>query len=350
MSFGLLKRTDNFTDYIHQFQPFIIKKLYPDYINDTFQPNLPLEPLDAWACNDTRELSISKNVNKFFINRCEVSLNPIALERFQTIYYNIHRVHAAFKKIGIIFQFNKSTVYNTHTLMTELIPEEITSMATSKNTHIVIYENKMRYIFSMYEIIHHINSCLSHHDHYFVESKKITNPYTNLPLHFSSIYNIYFKMLKHLSSIPILFHLFYKSNCCINTFKLVYISDIRDYIIFQKCSTFTNKELCKTAEYMLEDHTDYELHDDLDRSVLIYFKHLVYCYMYTKYGLNVDKKQHMSRIMKSQLRKFEKKNPCFGRKVYKSKMDKQYFKPEYGTKRKPYYIVSIINKIETRYI
>lgn len=293
------------------FSKNIIKLLYKDFFKDTFEiQKKPPSSFETILELDIKSLYNEKNKFDFLRNKIKYSvLHDKYIEYFFSEFYKLQRIHNGFKKLIRIFLFKKANQYNDYNLLLEEIPD-------TKKHYITIIEQKTKYTFGINELAKIIYNSLTYHDEFFIDSKPIKNPYTNISISKCNLYNFYIFLLHNHISPHELFHGFYKNEFCINPFIMTYQVMIKDYIIINETNTMILSKAVYYLENMLNDYANIVLHSEFERARLIVFDKYLYNYLYTLYGLNDVKKRSFKRSLRLHFKAFKILNPQYGRKIY----------------------------------
>lgn len=270
------------------------------------------------------------SIMNFFIYSSHFVTKPV-YQDMELLFYYSQKTYWGLQKCAIIWKKKHTTCSITSDLM--LSP--LTNYKPS--TLITLYEGSKPYTFYLPDLYNIIEEALTHCSHdYFLEIKKIKNPYTNLPFHITNIYNIYLAFENSTYAMSILFKGFIECNCNTNKFIQTYEPIIRDYCIKRHFKTITNYKCIKTIRTMLNDDTIIPPHIinsiSIDSSfpwkpLILHFKPFTILYHKIKYGLNPYSKSSNRTIFLKKLVIFTQENPYFGRKfIFSKEMDnKPYF-------------------------
>ena len=259
-------------------------------------------------------------------------------EDMELLFYHSQKTYWALQKCATIWKQK----HNTSSITCDLM---LTPLDTYKQTSLItLYEHGKPYTFHFPDLYNIIEEALTHCSHdYFLEIKKIKNPYTNLPFTIGNIYNIYLSFMNSSFDNSILFKGYIQCNCKQQTFIQVYEPLIREICIKRKFSTITNYRCIKIIKTMLKDDTilpqytieNITIDETFPWKPLIYhFKPFAILYHKVKYGLNPYSKFSNKNILIKKLNLFIKENPQFGRKFIFSKT----------TENKPYFVFGQINR------
>lgn len=236
------------------------------------------------------------------------------LEKFS----RIQRVYYAFVKLAQLYKFKKAKVQVTTDLcMNDLNP---------KSSNVFrLHQNNSIYYFSIKDLANMLNCNLSNCLDFAPEPIITKNPYNNLMLTNSELYNIYFFMRWNNCIIPELFQGYFISNFNMKTFRYNYEFNIintyiKNYIYNAHHDTlhpiFEDMFLqCKHITKKLR--IDKEFPKDRLMNIMKPYLHLYYSWIHATNG--TYKQCNAEYALKRKLRLFVNFNPKFGRKYCRIK-------------------------------
>tara|TARA_B100000282_G_scaffold293274_1_gene268326 strand:+ start:572 stop:1957 length:1386 start_codon:yes stop_codon:yes gene_type:complete len=250
-------------------------------------------------------------VIKDFINNIFISVN-IKRRLFQDFNKAQHLYHILKKFFNHII----TRRYKIYDVSTDLKLNPL--VGYDKRYIITIAENKVLYKFSIYDLLYVIQTNLTYTYALFVDPKFPRNPYTNLPFSIHNLYNIFYFAKKLDITLPILFHVFFKSNFDINKLVLNYESIIRDEIIknFYKNSNITKKynDIIDILNKYKRYNKNIIIHRKFPKEKVIEeLQDILTIELYICYSYNPSKRLFNKNLMIKRLKEFSKKNPLFGR-------------------------------------
>jgi hypothetical protein len=256
---------------------------------------------------------LQESFENFLINNNDDKKN-IFIEYF----FKIQKTYNTLNRFVYNYKYKKAQiVVNTDMGLNEL-------NINDKNVF-CLFHNNSKYLFFINDLIKIIDSALTNSYMFFSEPKCIKNPYDNLPINKSNLYNIYFFIKYKTNLHPELFFYFFKTNFNLNVFKIRYEVLLRDYIItnfvnksssdvlvheIKKMIKFFNKER-KTANKIFIDK-DFPKH-----KLIKIMRPYLELYCVSQYGYLNHIREITLLIFKKKLIEFNKFNPQFGRKRYK---------------------------------
>jgi len=221
----------------------------------------------------------------------------------------IQRTIHGFYRFKYLWRLRKAKWYNTADLyMNPISP-------TDKET-IVIFENNTKYIFQLRELIRVVQSSLSNCCNFFPNPIPCKNPYTNLPLHKSNLYNIYFAIRRSQYRMPLLFEEFFHHNFNLNRFLIKNEELINDeYLntyVENNCLTYV---LENVVDMFKEHNIRCHIHKDFPKDQLFQImKPYLSLYFISNYSINSHKKGRAFRNLHRKLHLFDNYNKQFGRR------------------------------------
>ena len=297
---------------------------YYYYLNDPYDTQFIL-----YIFNQTNKKSKYSIMNYYIY-----SSNFVKKEVYndmKLLFFYSQKSYWALQKFAIIWKDKHKNSSVTCDLM-------LTSLDSYKSSSLItLYEDGKAYTFHFPDLYNIIEEALTHCSHdYFLEIKKITNPYTNLPFSIGNVYNIYLGFMNSSFDYSILFKGYIQCDCKQQTFLQMYEPIIREYCIKRNFKTITNYKCVKIIKAMLKDDTilpkciinNFKIDNSFPWKPLIYhFKPFAILYHKVKYGLNPYSKFSNKSILIKKLNLFIEENPHFGRKFIFSKItpSKPYF-------------------------
>jgi hypothetical protein len=236
-------------------------------------------------------------------------------EDFLKLFCKIQKVYFAISRFAHIYRFKKSKLQINTDLSLSPIDQ------SSKNV-ITIFQHNSRYLFTINDLIHIIETSISNSPNFFLEILEPKNPYTNMPFDISTLYNIYFKHKQSSGVLSTLFHLFFLSNFNFNHYMLENESFIRDFAIKKYVFNTPSYILYDKIKHMLKSNkytSKLQIHDEFPKDTLVNIMRpfLYYNYIYT-FGVKPREKTYVfNKILYHKLKKFYQHNPQFGRILYK---------------------------------
>jgi hypothetical protein len=212
-----------------------------------------------------------------------------------------------------------------------------------------LFQNNCKYLFKIHELIKIIDNSISNSCEFFSNPISIKNPYNNIILNKSTLYNIYFFVKNKTILHSEILYYFFKTNFNLNDFTKQYQYLLRNFSI-QSYLTNSNQDIiidnieCMIDEYntfikkrekqIIVDHT-------FPKELLIkIMKPYLELFLKSQYSLLYTYRIYCKKILRQKLIDFNKFNPLFGRKFYIIKKDiflNKINSFEYNTKHISFY-------------
>jgi hypothetical protein len=248
---------------------------------------------------------LKKNIHTFM---------EIVNDDFMDLFRNVQNHYMAFARLANIWKHKRSTVQIDHDLyMTPLI-------RTKRSVFSLLQQGKI-YLFTGSNLANIIGTALSNAPNFFVEPLTVKNPYNNIPLTKSDLYNIYFFLKQSPIIMPILFHNYFMVD-----FDLRKFSDENENII--KNNAFNSyvrnasaTSLYNSAVQMLKKYQKkIVIHKEFPKETAIQvLRPYLLLYYIIEYSSEEYRRQYAEDELKYKLKRLYKYNPLFGRKIVKMK-------------------------------
>jgi hypothetical protein len=239
-------------------------------------------------------------------------------EEFINYFNKIQKTYHAFSKLSFIYRYKKAKIM----VNTDLILNEI-----SEDNKFVycLFQNNYKYLFNIHELIKIIHNSIANSYMFFSSPFPIKNPYNNIILDKSTLYNIYFFMRSRTSLQPELFYYYFKTNFNLNKFNSEYQYLLRNFAIKNYLNNNNKDVLYNDIEYMIDDYNEFIKHrhyqiiidhtfpKDLLINIMTPYLKL---FLISQYSLMYTDRLVAKKILKQKLYEFNKFNPQFGRKIY----------------------------------
>ena len=264
-------------------------------------------------------MSLVKNrYNSKFIMLRETITSFLKFSRQEFInhFCKIQKTYHAFSRLAFIYKYKKSSMSVT----TDIGLNDIT--INDKNV-LCIYHLNSRYLFNVNDLIKIINTSLINSYMFFSQPLMSKNPYNNLPFTKSNLYNIYFFIKFNTNIYNDLFFKFFHCNFNLTTFYHKYEYLLREYILenFIKNSgedVLTHEIKRMISSYNKTTNKKILIHEEFPKKRLIsIMKPYLLLHLKCYYSLIPSIKNNSIVLLHSKLKKFQKFNPKFGRKIFK---------------------------------
>jgi len=262
-----------------------------------------------------------KNKFKFFYE----TINSIFLndkkDKFINYFCKVQKTYNVLNKFLYIIKFKKSkVVVNSDMGLNEININE-------KNI-ICIFQDDVKYLFNINDLINIINSSLTNNHLFFSEPLCVKNPYNNLPFSKSTLYNIYLFIKFKTHILPILFFNFFYCDFNLECFKIKYEFLLRQYTIENYVYKSPSNILMKEINNMIKNFNSNCKKSKMKNRILIdenfpsdklikIMRPYLLIYIHSLFSLLPYKKIEMKNMLKILLIRFNKFNPQFGRKKFK---------------------------------
>lgn len=238
-------------------------------------------------------------------------------------FYKIQKIYHAFSRMAYTYKYKKAKVI----IDTDLIMNPIN--INSKHTF-CLYQNKCKYLFNIQELIKIIDNSIANSTNFFNNSFPVKNPYNNIILNKSTLYNIYFFIKMNTLLNPEIFYYFFRTNFNMNKFVKEYQHLLRDFSIQTYFNNSGNEILRDDINNMLDEFNyvfcknekPIVVHQDFPNNKLIeIMKPYLKLYLLSHYSLIYVIREKSKKDLIRNLNKFKKFNPLFGRKIMKINND-----------------------------
>jgi hypothetical protein len=299
----------------------IIKKLLDSYINKNSNCNFKnyLNILfTCFLCKNSYYLI--ENKYSFFYQTIDNPFISIEIkEEFINFFCSVQKTYFAFSKLANLYKYKKSKIIIEYDLCLNPIKEN------GKNVFCLL-QNNNRYLFNVNDLIKIIHNSIANTCHFFNNPLPIKNPYNNVLINKSTLYNIYFYVRKNTFLNPDLFFYFFKTNFDIKKFTEKYQFLIRDYSIYNYLNSSTNCKLYEDLQQMIDNfnYTNIKkvdkivIDDEFPKDLLIkIMKPYLHLYFLSEFSLiHASGRMKYKKKLRHKLLEFHKFNPIFGRKTF----------------------------------
>jgi hypothetical protein len=242
-------------------------------------------------------------------------------ETFFDHFNKIQKTYNAFSRLALLYKYKRAKIM----VNTDLILNEI-----KENEKYVycLFQNNCKYLFNIHELIKIVNNSIANSYHFFNNPIPIKNPYNNIVLNKSTLYNIYFFIKSKTILHPEIFHCFFKTNFDLNKFVKKYQYLLRNFSIKNYLTNSSKNSICNNIDSMIENYNfdiyyrQYQIIIDqsFPKDLLIkIMKPYLELFVTSQYSLLYTDRIQCKKLLKKKLYEFNKYNPLFGRKTYKKK-------------------------------
>ena len=266
-----------------------------------------------------------KEHNKFSVLRDSILTNDFISkekrEEVLSIFSKSQKTYFGFCRLARHFKRSRSRLYDADT---DLYMNPLENLKKHLVMELYDDETRTRYRFRLSDLITIANTALSHSPDFFAEPQTIKNPYTNMPFSKAQLYSIYFKIRSSSYPVPILFQQFFAHGLNLYEFCKFNECFIREEAIktFIRSATSTQKHYYVLK--MLREHRrelrGITIHPHFPTEKLIQaFSIYLQEYLLATFSLNPGLRHHSNRKLKEKLKRFQKLNPTYGRKIFTSR-------------------------------
>jgi hypothetical protein len=265
------------------------------------------------GCDNKYKYNVFKELltNFLIVNSSEET------ENFKQMFYKIQRIYNILNRFCYNYKFKcAKIVVNSDMCLNELREGD-------KNV-ISIMQNNLKYLFNIKDLINIVETSLTSSHSFFVEPKKIKNPYNNIPFNKSTLYNIYFFMIFNTSYYSELLFKFFDCDFNLTTFKYTHEHILREYVIKNHVYKSAANILINEIKYMIDEFNNMcneaglnykiEIHKTFPNDRLIKIMQ-PYFFLFCKalYSYHPLDKKSFTYYFKQGLLRFCKYNPHFGK-------------------------------------
>ena len=261
--------------------------------------------------------------NKFdFLNESlkNIFVTDEIKNKFLNLFCKVQKIYSGFSKLALLYKYKKAKLLIEYDICLNPIKEN------DKNVFVLL-QNNNKYLFNINDLIKIIHNSIANTSHFFNNPLPIKNPYNNVILNKSTLYNIYFYIRTKTLLNPDLLFYFFKTNFNINQFTENYKFLIRNYAINNYLINSSNDKLSDDIEQMIENF-NYTLinkknkiiiDDDFPKDLLIkIMKPYLNVFFLSEYSLlNANGRMKYKKLLQNKLVEFQNFNPTFGRKIVK---------------------------------
>ena len=230
-------------------------------------------------------------------------------EELMGILSKIQRMIHGFYRFKHIWRFHKAKTYNTDDLF-------MNPISSKDGSTITLFENNTKYIFQIRECVRMVHSSLSNCCHFFPNPVPCKNPYTNLPIHKSNLYNIYFAIRGSGYRMPPLLEAFFREDFHLKRFlvknELLINTEYLKTYVENNCL----ESVLDHVKDMFKDHNiRCRIHPNFPRNRLYeIMKPYLSLYFESDYSFDDQKKGRAYQTLHNKLHVFQMHNNGFGRR------------------------------------
>jgi len=265
-------------------------------------------------------ITLYKNKFDFFYKSCNnIFLTDALKEQFLDLYCKIQKTYTVLRRFAYTWKYKKAKIV-VHTDM------GLNEIKENDKNIICIYQNNSKYLFHIHDIIKIMNTNLTNSHVFFAEPNYIKNPFNNLAFNKSTLYNIYFYIKWNTNLYPELIFKFFNVHFDLTYFLYNNEHLLREYTIKNYVMKSPNNVIHNEIMIMIDKHnqrckkeTDKIIIDAKfpEIKLIKIMKPYLLLYMNIIYSLIPIIKTQSQRELSYKLKKFQKFNPQFGKKIIK---------------------------------
>jgi hypothetical protein len=279
-----------------------------------YDKNDPIKPIFQLVFMSLVDNRYNSKFNMF--KETLVSFLKFSRDEFIDFFCKIQKTYHSFSRLAFIYKYKKSAMSVT----TDIGLNDIT--INDKNI-LCIYHVNSRYLFNINDLLKIITTSITNSYMFFSQPLPSKNPYNNLPFTKSNLYNIYFFLKFKTNIYNDLFIKFFHCDFNLTTFYLKYEYLLREHILDNFIKNSTEDILIQEIKKMInlfnkKTTKKILINDEFPKKRLIkIMKPYFMLYLQSYYSFIQIIKNNAIVLLNSKLKKFQKFNPKFGRKIYK---------------------------------
>jgi len=265
------------------------------------------------------DYSIKNKFQYYHEIQSNIFLKDDQKEVVENYFCMIQKTYIGFQRLAYLYKYKKcKTVVETDMGLNTIQQHD-------KNI-ISICQNESIYLFNILDLIKIIDTSLTNSHMFFSEPLTIKNPYNNLCLNKSTLYNIYFYIKFNTHIYADLFFKFFQTNFNLHIFGNKYEYLLREYSIENYVNKSPTNVLYKEIIRMIDNFNKNYISDNQkiiidenfpkDRLIKIMRPYLLLSFTSIYSLITIDRFQ-LKLQLKKKLIAFKKFNPLFGRKMIK---------------------------------
>ena len=288
-----------------------------------------LEITDRRWCKQKYKIISDLNQNKF--------IDTASKAKVVDLFCKVQRRYLALCRFAYLWKFKKA-----HTCVDSDL--YLNTIEPTKQNSFVLFQNNKKYCFIISDMMKTLEYAVCHEweDDFEIVSKKPCNPYNKQPFLKHDLFNIYFHMrFKMNVVIPSFFHLWFLENFDLSLLVIKHKRLLRKICIKHHVFNVSNTSyvLCRDIRMMLFDNKftrKWLIHADFPKETLV---DLMRPYLYIFYLINYDVLEYeeliwYEAVLTLELTKCYKYNPCFGRRIVKPRIHRDWKKNSFGFENK----------------
>lgn len=260
-------------------------------------------------------------------------------EHFFNYFNKIQKTYHALARFAFIYKYKKAKI---------MIDMDLFMNELKENDKYVycLFQNNCKYLFNIRDLIKIIDNSIANSYHFFNSPIPIKNPYNNIVLNKSTLYNIYFFIRRKTILYPEIFYYYFKSNFNLNNFIKQHQHILRNFSIKTHLKNSNKTTICGNIECMINEYNSlikyrkYQIiiDDTFPKDLLIdIMKPYLELFLVSQYSLIYSDRINAKKMLKNKLYNFNKYNPLFSRKIYKKRLIERIQPIEYNKSHISFY-------------
>lgn len=228
-----------------------------------------------------------------------------------SIFSSVQKMYNGFSLLAKIYKFKHAKIQ----VDTDMF---LTPIKEGESRVFSLVEGKSKYLFSLTDIVNMFAMSIMKLNFFMVSPQSIKNPYTNMALSKSTLYNMYFFLKSKIVRIPAYIELFFSTQFNICELRNKHLTTLQDMAIDYYVDKAYYTELVHGLVFMLEDFnarvSKIFIHPKFPRETLCnIMKPYLKLYYKSKYSSCQHLTNYYSTICKNYLKRFFKESPNFGK-------------------------------------
>ena len=238
-------------------------------------------------------------------------------ESYLDIFCKAQKIYHGFCRLARFYKVKHAKQFDSDT---DLYMNPFSSLGPSLLVNIYDDDSRIMYKFRLTDLMNIANTALSHSPDFFAEPQEIKNPYTNIGFTAAQLYTIYFMTKNSNYIMPVLFHQYFISGFNTTEFCKYNECHIREVAIKVFLDSGSEASKYYYITKMLREHksdlNNMVIHPQFPATKLIEaFSEYLYDYLLENFSLNPSLRHHSKQKLQTQLTRFSRLNPTYGRKI-----------------------------------
>jgi hypothetical protein len=239
-------------------------------------------------------------------------LSPRGRAVFAHYYAAFRRLRALFAHLVRRWRLRRCPVQiQTDLFLAPLLP-------TDPRLYVLVH-GRGQYYFSLSDLARTIVSAITHHEGFFLAPLPVRNPYTNVVLTKTDLYNIYLTMKERAFPVPAYLQLFFRCEFDVYAFRRRAEAVLRSSVIRRFVREAPYTELYPDLLDMLHRYRmQHAIRPDAGYSLQRWVDHmrpLLGWYFLRQYSLDVNERQYAECRVRTGLDRFAEDNPRYGKRI-----------------------------------